>query len=116
LNDSHDFDLLITDIRLPDGNGLELLQKMRPSAPDLQAIAISGYGMPQDILNTKAAGFLAHLVKPVEISEVQAAIETLCFKAKAPLLYDDHNTNRIARYAQSPQVELVNLGKNGDRI
>ena len=116
LNDSHDFDLLITDIRLPDGNGLELLQKMRPSAPDLQAIAISGYGMPQDILNTKAAGFLAHLVKPVEISEVQAAIETLCFKAKAPLLYDDHNTNRIARYAQSPQAELVNRGKNGDRI
>src|SRR4029077_8956311 len=111
LNDSHDFDLLITDVRLPDGSGLELLEKMRPSAPDLQAIAISGYGTPQDILNTEAAGFLAHFVKPVEISEVQAAIEALCFKAREPLLHDDQSANRVARYARSPLAELVSREK-----
>jgi hypothetical protein len=55
-------------------------------------------------------------VKPVEISEVQAAIEALCFKAREPLLHDDPHPNRIARYAQSPRAELVNQGKNGDRI
>jgi CheY-like chemotaxis protein len=111
LNNSQDFDLLITDVRLTDGSGLELLQKMRPSAPDLQAIVISGYGMPQDIVNSTAAGFLAHLVKPVEISEVQAAIEALCLKAKGSSLHNDPHPNRITRYAQSPQAELVSPGE-----
>jgi PAS domain S-box-containing protein len=76
LNDWHDFDLLIADIGLPDGSGLQLLHKMRMSTPSLQAIAVSGYGLPQDLLASKAAGYVAHLIKPVEFSKLDAAIET----------------------------------------
>lgn len=81
----HNFDLLVADLGLPDGTGSELLLKLRESNPTLRAIAISGYGLPQDVLKSRAAGFLAHLVKPVHFTELKNAIEPLA-AAKASSL------------------------------
>jgi len=55
--------VLISDIGLPDGSGCDLLQELRPSRP-LYAIAMSGYGTAADLLNSCAAGFHRHIVKP----------------------------------------------------
>lgn len=85
LADWHDFDLLIADLGLPDGTGAELLLKLRVAAPGLPAIAISGYGMPHDILNSRAAGFLSHIVKPVQFAELAGLIQPLA-EAKASSL------------------------------
>lgn len=82
LNQKHSFDLLITDVGLPDGSGRDLLQKMRVTNPQLEGIAITGYGSPQDILKTKAAGYLAHLVKPVAFGKLHRAIRTLYGRAR----------------------------------
>jgi PAS domain S-box-containing protein len=82
LNHKHEFDLLITDVGLPDGSGRDLLQKMRATAPHLEGIAITGYGSDQDILKTKAAGYLAHLVKPVAFPKLQLTIKTLYSQAR----------------------------------
>src|ERR1044072_7159996 len=43
------FDLVISDIGLPDTNGWELLKKLRAAQPDLKAIALTGYGYPNDM-------------------------------------------------------------------
>lgn len=85
LGDWHAFDLLIADLGLPDGTGAELLLKLRASAPSLPAIAISGYSLPQDVLNSRAVGFLAHFVKPVEFAELRSVIQPLAV-AKASSL------------------------------
>lgn len=82
LNDQHVFDLLITDVGLPDGSGRDLLKKMRASTPHLEGIALSGYGSSQDFLKTKAAGYLAHLVKPVPFLKLHRAIRALYSRAK----------------------------------
>ena len=82
LNRTHNFDLLITDLGLPDGSGRDLLQKMRVTAPYLEGIAITGYGAAQDILKTKAAGYLVHLVKPVAFPKLLLAIRTLYRQAR----------------------------------
>jgi PAS domain S-box-containing protein len=84
LQKDHAFDLLITDVGLPDGNGRDLLEKLRATTPHIEGIAVSGYGSPQDILKTKAAGFLAHLVKPVAFPKLHTAIRTLYSQAKEP--------------------------------
>jgi two-component system, sensor histidine kinase len=69
------FDLLITDIGLPDGSGLELMERLR--RPDgLKAIAVSGYGMESDIDASIHAGFLAHITKPVNIDDLVSVIES----------------------------------------
>jgi CheY-like chemotaxis protein len=80
------FDLLLADLGLPDGDGLTLLETMRRFSPGLQGIAVSGYGMPHDLENSRQAGFAAHLVKPVRFSELRVLIETLVPATKAAAL------------------------------
>lgn len=82
----HCFDLLITDVGLPDGNGLELLAKVRQHSPQMRGIAMSGYGMPHDMSDAGTAGFSTHLVKPVQFSELRRVLEDLIPQAKAAAL------------------------------
>lgn len=68
------FDLLISDVGLPDGSGLELMARLRATC-DIRGIAISGFGMNGDIEKSIQAGFSEHLVKPVNLEKLEAAIE-----------------------------------------
>jgi CheY-like chemotaxis protein len=70
------FDILLSDIGLPDGNGLELLKKIR-ARRNVPALALSGFGMDEDIDRSRGAGFSDHLTKPVSIDRLQAAISQL---------------------------------------
>jgi CheY-like chemotaxis protein len=70
------FDLLLSDIGLPDGDGLELLRKIR-ARRNVPALALSGFGMDEDIDRSREAGFADHLTKPVSIDRLQAAISQL---------------------------------------
>jgi DNA-binding response OmpR family regulator len=65
------FDLLISDIELPDGSGLDLMRQLRGRVP---GIAISGFGAPDDIQMSLDAGFTLHLTKPVEVRHLDEAI------------------------------------------
>jgi hypothetical protein len=68
------FDVLVSDLGLPDGDGRELVEQLAARGP-LRAIALSGYGGEDDVAASLAAGFEAHLVKPVEPSRLLRAIE-----------------------------------------
>jgi signal transduction histidine kinase/ActR/RegA family two-component response regulator len=68
------FDLLISDIALPDGTGTELMTWLR-AISGIPGIAISGFGMNGDIEKSLEAGFAEHLVKPVKMEKLEAAIE-----------------------------------------
>jgi CheY-like chemotaxis protein len=68
------YDVLISDIGLPDGDGWELLRNVRLPHP-VYAIAMSGFGMSADRLKSKAAGFRHHLLKPFVPDELDAALE-----------------------------------------
>jgi PAS domain S-box-containing protein len=65
------FDLLISDIELPDGSGLDLMRELRGRVP---GIAISGFGAPDDIRMSLDAGFALHLTKPIESRRLDEAI------------------------------------------
>ena len=68
------FDLLISDIALPDGTGTELMTWLR-AISGIPGIAISGFGMNGDIEKSLEAGFAEHLVKPVKMEKLEAAID-----------------------------------------
>ena len=70
------FDILLSDIGLPDGSGLELLRRIRAQRK-VRALALSGFGMDEDIERSQEAGFSDHLTKPVSIDRLQAAISQL---------------------------------------
>jgi two-component system CheB/CheR fusion protein len=67
------FDILISDLGLPDGSGYDLMRDLaRPR--HIPAIALSGFGMKQDVENSIAAGFSRHFTKPVDWHELQNEI------------------------------------------
>jgi len=69
-----EFDIIVSDLGLPDGSGLDLMKAIREFS-QTPAIALSGYGMQSDVDKTKAAGFQAHLTKPVSIPDLLSKIE-----------------------------------------
>jgi len=71
--DKTEFDLLISDIGLPDGSGLELMRALCSKRP-VKGIALSGFGMEEDVSRSHAAGFTEHLTKPVDIKHLEDAI------------------------------------------
>jgi signal transduction histidine kinase len=71
------FDLLVSDIGLPDGSGEDLIRQLRDKGHKLPGIALSGYGMEQDINRSRAAGFQVHLTKPVSPQHLRTTIDRL---------------------------------------
>ena len=66
-------DLLVSDLGLPDGSGLDLMRELREGY-GLRGIAVSGYGMEEDLRRSREAGFLEHLIKPLDPAKLKAAI------------------------------------------
>ena len=70
------FDLLISDLGMPEFSGIELLAKIR-AIQRVPAIALSGYGMESDVAESKRAGFQLHLTKPVDFEQLITAVNSL---------------------------------------
>ena len=74
-------DIVISDIGLPDGTGIDMIRKLNLIRPT-RAIAMSGFGMDDDIRKSLAAGFQAHLVKPVNFDQLNEALQALLVKVE----------------------------------
>jgi len=68
---SQTFDLILSDLGLPDGSGTELMQELRGKT---HGIAMSGFGMHEDITRSLEAGFDRHLIKPITAEQLEYAI------------------------------------------
>ena len=68
------FDLVISDVGLPDRTGYDLMSEIRTKFPDLPGIAMSGWGRDEDRKVGLAAGFSEHLTKPIALNDLVAAI------------------------------------------
>ncbi len=77
LIDQNNFDVIISDIGLPDGNGHELMARARKINPELRGIALSGFGMEDDLQRSEAAGFEVHLTKPVDIQALNLHLQAI---------------------------------------
>ena len=74
------FNLLVCDIGLPDGTGFQLIEEVRKHSRT-PALALSGFGMEEDIAKSRLAGFEGHLTKPVNFQKLEAAIWQLTSKS-----------------------------------
>ena len=78
---SQPFDIVVSDLGLPDGNGYELMQQLKERHA-IPGIALSGFGMEGDIPRGREAGFLEHLVKPVDVATLDQAIRRVARLAR----------------------------------
>ncbi len=70
---SQKFDVILCDIGLPDGSGYEVISEAKGQRP-VKAVAISGFGTEADVRRSTEAGFDFHLVKPIDLRELQEVL------------------------------------------
>jgi len=68
------FDVLVSDIGLPDGSGIDLMEKLKNDHP-IFGIALTGFGMEDDLRKSHDVGFHHHLVKPVDLNRLDTLIQ-----------------------------------------
>jgi CheY-like chemotaxis protein len=75
------FDVLVSDIVMPDENGYDLIRKVRAREAErggrIPALAVTAYGRIEDRSAAISAGYQQHAVKPIEPAELAAAVATL---------------------------------------
>ncbi|MFN2509413.1 MAG: response regulator [Chthoniobacterales bacterium] len=77
-----EFDVLVSDIGLPDGSGVDLMQQLRATRP-IFGIALTGFGMEEDIRKSHDGGFYHHLIKPVDLNKLDSIIQQVALPAQA---------------------------------
>jgi CheY-like chemotaxis protein len=70
---SKEFDVVLCDIALPDGNGYDVIAQAKRKRP-VKAVALTGFGTSEDVERGKEAGFDFHLTKPVDFHELRAVL------------------------------------------
>jgi CheY-like chemotaxis protein len=85
LNSSTEFDLLITDVMMPDMNGLQVLTEIRRTDPDLPVIMMSG-ACNEGLLRFASAFGIPTLEKPVKGSALVKIAESVLWKKASPAL------------------------------
>jgi two-component system, NtrC family, response regulator PilR len=74
--ESSSFDVVITDMRLPDGHGLELLHRLRTDRRRERCIVITAYGSAENAVNSLKAGAFDYLTKPVELKQLRQVVSS----------------------------------------
>ena len=78
---SESFDLLLADLVLPDGCGLDLMRDLSRNTA-LPGIALSGHAQAEDICQSREAGFADHQAKPVNLDRLCASIDRVLAMSK----------------------------------
>jgi two-component system NtrC family response regulator len=89
------FDVLVLDIRLPDGNGLELFDTFREIAPDLEVIFITGHGDIQSAVEAMKMGAYDYITKPFDVNRLEVVIEKAYQRVRL------QRENRLLRHSQT---------------
>lgn len=74
LASKQEFDVIVSDVGLPDASGYDLMQQIR-ARYSMKGIAVTGSGRASDVERGREAGFSMHLVKPVSLRRLEAALE-----------------------------------------
>ncbi|HYK22169.1 MAG TPA: response regulator, partial [Pyrinomonadaceae bacterium] len=74
-----EFDVVLSDISMPGMDGFEFFRKLRelPGKQNLPAIALTGFGRPEDVERAIEEGFYAHLTKPFDIESLATLLQSL---------------------------------------
>jgi DNA-binding response OmpR family regulator len=72
-----EFDLVLSDIALPDGTGWDVMRHIRSCWAHIPGIALSGFGSEEDMSRSREAGFATHMTKPATLPQLRATIEAV---------------------------------------
>jgi DNA-binding response OmpR family regulator len=79
---SHAFDLVVTDLKMPGANGIEVLKKAREVNPDVQVIIITGYASLETAIEAVKEGAYDYITRPFKLDEMKVVVENACEKIR----------------------------------
>lgn len=80
--ESRDFDLIVSDIRMPDGTGMEVMRAVRSASPATAVILLTAYGSVPDAVSAMRDGALDYLTKPIPFDRLQATAAQVISRAR----------------------------------
>lgn len=86
--EAREFDLVVTDIRMQDGTGLEVMRSARRSSPATAVILLTAYGSVPDAVSAMRDGALDYLTKPISFDQLQATAAQVMHRAKQTAIAD----------------------------
>ena len=100
--EDREFDLVVTDIRMPDGTGMEVMRSARQSSPGTAVILLTAYGSVPDAVSAMRDGALDYLTKPISFDQLQAAAAQVMHRAKEMPVDETASTGDIV--GRSPSL------------
>jgi len=76
------FDLVVTDLKMPGANGIEVLKKAREVNPDVQVIVITGYASLETAIEAIKEGAYDYITRPFKLDEMKVVVENACEKIR----------------------------------
>lgn len=98
------FEAILLDIRLPDGDGLQLLLEMKRRQPDLQVIMLTGHGTLESAIEAMKAGAFDYLTKPCNLSELEITLQKALEQRK---LVVENTGLRQAVHRQNSEPRII---------
>lgn len=79
------FDVVLSDISMPDMDGFELLSRLRqlPNGREVPVLALTGFGRVEDVERAKAEGFFSHITKPIDVANIVATLQKLPVRTRS---------------------------------
>ncbi|MBA2880530.1 two-component system NtrC family response regulator [Desulfosalsimonas propionicica] len=106
------FDVVILDIRLPDGNGMDVLVELQETAPEIQVIVITGHGDVDNAVQAMKTGAYDYITKPFDLQRLEMIVEKASQRCRL------HRENRMLRQAsmENPPTRIIGSSPALDRV
>ncbi|HBV87278.1 MAG TPA: sigma-54-dependent Fis family transcriptional regulator [Desulfosporosinus sp.] len=98
------FDGILLDLKLPDGNGLDLLEKIKGQQPDVQIIMLTGHGTIESAIEAMKLGAFDYLTKPCNLSELEITLQKACDQRK--LMIENKGLREVLS-RQTSELEII---------
>jgi DNA-binding NtrC family response regulator len=93
--EGREFDLVVTDMRMPDGSGMDVMRAARKSSPTTAVILLTAYGSVPDAVKAMRDGALDYVIKPIPFDQLQATAAQVMQRARQTPAEDNENASAI---------------------
>jgi DNA-binding NtrC family response regulator len=100
--ETREFDLVVSDIRMPDGTGMEVMRAARQASPSIAVILLTAYGSVPDAVNAMRDGALDYMTKPVSFDQLQATAAQVMQRARQEATIEPESIGSIV--GRSPHL------------